>query len=71
MVRCYNAHMCAMAGRIAVDGMQIRSIANLFGVKAQPSTNADRFHERWCLTELVRLPEAGILTPHGDLLVYA
>ena len=50
-------------------GMQIFSIASLFGVRAQKSSNADRFHERFHLTELVAQSNAGILTRHGDMLV--
>ena len=49
--------------------MQVASVAKLFGVKANKSSNAARFHEKFCLTELVKLPQAGILTRHGDMLV--
>ena len=50
-------------------GLQIVSIANLFGVKARPSANAERFHQKFRLTQLERSPNAGILTRHGDMLV--
>ena len=50
-------------------GLQIFSIASLFGVKAQKSSNADRLHEKFHLTELIAQPNAGILTRHGDMLV--
>lgn len=33
------------------------------------SSNADRFHEKFRLTELVAQANAGILTRHGDMLV--
>ncbi|KAL0025549.1 hypothetical protein WJX77_011772 [Trebouxia sp. C0004] len=53
-----------------VHQQQIHSIAALFGVRAFQSQHPGRFHEKYHLTELVKRPEAGILTLHGDMLVY-
>lgn len=52
-----------------LHGMQVSSVAKLFGVKASKSPRTASFHEKFCLTELVKLPQAGILTRHGDMLV--
>lgn len=52
-----------------LPGVQIFAVASLFGVRAHKSSNADLFHEKFHLTELVAQPNAGILTRHGDLLV--
>ncbi|DBA80008.1 TPA: hypothetical protein ACH3X2_007505 [Trebouxia sp. C0005] len=53
-----------------VHQQQIHSIAALFGVRAFQSQHPERFHEKYHLTQLVKRPEAGILTLHGDMLVY-
>ncbi|KAL0050963.1 hypothetical protein WJX82_011122 [Trebouxia sp. C0006] len=53
-----------------VHQQQVHSIAALFGVRTFQSDHPERFHERYHLTELSKGPEAGILTPHGDMLVY-
>lgn len=49
--------------------LQIHSIAALFGVRTFQSQHPERFHEKYHLTQLVKRPEAGILTLHGDMLV--
>ena len=52
-----------------MSGLQIYSIARLFGVRVQKSSNADCFHEKFHLTELVAQSNSGMLTRHGDMLV--
>lgn len=71
---CFGAISCTCFQQwtqIGTCGMQIWCVANLFGVNAQQSNHADHFHESWYLTQLVKTPNAGILTTHGDLLVWA
>lgn len=51
--------------------VQVYSIAACFGVRAFESDHPARLHEKYHLTSLVRTPEAGILTRHGDMLVHS
>jgi len=63
-VRSYTQHVLE-----CLCCLQIHSIAALFGVRAFQSQHPGRFHEKYHLTQLVKRPEAGILTLHGDMLV--